>query len=132
MKKLLLTVIVVLSMSLASFASNANATQFNSNGSNIAIENADPHTKQYEDIKKILDEYEEEVKKATTCEQLDNAELAMLFKLMALAENNYTEDATPEEGKEIQERMDRMEIEVQKMRQQWGCTTEGEGDTDGE
>ena len=62
MKKLMLTVIVVLSLSLASFASNANATQFNSNGSNIAIENADPHTKQYEDIKKILDEYEEAIK----------------------------------------------------------------------
>ena len=89
----MLTVIVVLSMSLASFASNANATQFNSNGSNIAIENADPHTKQYDDIKKILDEYEEAIKKATTCEELDNAELAMLFKLMALTENEYSEDA---------------------------------------
>ena len=132
MKKLMLTVIVVLSMSLASFASNANATQFNSNGSNIAIENADPHTKQYEDIKKILDEYEEEIKKATTCEELDNAELAMLFKLMALTENEYTEDATPEEGKEIQERMNRLEIEAQKMQQKWGCEPEEEGDTDGE
>ena len=117
MKKLMLTVIVVLSMSLASFASNANATQFNRIGSNIAIENADPHTKQYEDIKKILDEYEEAIKKATTCEELDNAELAMLFKLMALTENEYSEDATPEEGKEIQERMNRLEIEAQKMQQ---------------
>ena len=56
----------------------------------------------------------------------------MLFKLMALTENEYTEDATPEEGKEIQERMNRLEIEAQKMQQQWGCEPEGEGDTDGE
>ena len=132
MKKLMLTVIVVLSMSLAAFANNVNTTQFNGNGGNIAIEKADPHTKQYEDIKKILDEYEQEIKKATTCEELDNAELAMLFKLMALAENEYTEDATPEEGKEIQERMNRMEIEVQQLKQKWGCEPEGEGDTDGE
>lgn len=128
----MLTVIVVLSMSLAASANNVNTTQFNGNGGNIAIEKADPHTKQYEDIKKILDEYEQEIKKATTCEELDNAELAMLFKLMALAENEYTEDATPEEGKEIQERMNRMEIEVQQLKQKWGCEPEGEGDTDGE
>ena len=119
-------------MSLAASANNVNTTQFNGNGGNIAIEKADPHTKQYEDIKKILDEYEQEIKKATTCEELDNAELAMLFKLMALAENEYTEDATPEEGKEIQERMNRMEIEVQQLKQKWGCEPEGEGDTDGE
>ena len=80
----------------------------------------------------ILDEYEEAIKKATTCEELDNAELAMLFKLMALTENEYSEDATPEEGKEIQERMNRLEIEAQKMQQKWGCEPEGEGDTDGE
>ena len=127
MKKLMLTVIVVLSMSLAASANNVNTTQFNGNGGNIAIEKADPHTKQYEDIKKILDEYEQEIKKATTCEELDNAELAMLFKLMALAENEYTEDATPEEGKEIQERMNRMESDVQKLRQQWGCELEENG-----
>ena len=128
----MLSVIIILSMSLASFA-NANANQFSSNGSQIeSIENADPHTKQYQDMKKILDEYEQEVKKATTCEELDNAELAMLFKLMALTENEYTEDATPEEGKEIQERMNRLEIEAQKMQQKWGCEPEGEGDTDGE
>ena len=132
MKKLILTVIVGLSMSLASFANNANATQFSSNDGNITIEKADPHTKQYEDIMVILDQYEQDIKKATTCEELDNAELAMLFKIMALTENNYTEDATPEETKEIQERMNNMEIEVQKLKQQWGCAPEEEGDTDGE
>jgi len=133
MKKLMLTVIVVLSMSLASFANNANSTPFNSNDVTIeSIDNADPHTKQYEDMKKVLDEYEQDLKKATTCDDLDRAELAMLFKLMALTENSYTEDATPEETKEIQEIMERLEIDAQKLKQQWGCEPEGNVESDEE
>ena len=133
MKKLLLTAIVVVSMSLASFANNVNAMQCNINGSTIeSIEKAGPHTKQYEDIMKLLDEFEQSIKKATSCEELDNAELAMLFKLMALTENKYTEEATPEENKEIEEKMNRIEIETQKLQQQFGGETEGEGDADQE
>ena len=133
MKKLMLTVIVVLSMSLASFANNANSTPFNSNDVTLeSIDNADPHTKQYEDMKKVLDEYEQDLKKATTCDDLDRAELAMLFKLMALTENSYTEDATPEETKEIQEIMERLEIDAQKLKQQWGCEPEGNVESDEE
>ncbi|MBO6024489.1 MAG: hypothetical protein J6P83_06515 [Bacteroidales bacterium] len=129
----MLTVIVVLSMSLASFANNANSTPFNSNDVTIeSIDNADPHTKQYEDMKKVLDEYEQDLKKATTCDDLDRAELAMLFKLMALTENSYTEDATPEETKEIQEIMERLEIDAQKLKQQWGCEPEGNVESDEE
>lgn len=133
MKKLMLTVIVVLSMSLASFANKANVTPFNINDVTIeSIDNADPHTKQYEDMKKVLDEYEQDLKKATTCDDLDRAELAMLFKLMALTENSYTEDATPEETKEIQEMMERLESDAQKLKQQWGCEPEGDENSDDE
>ena len=133
MKKLMLTAIVVVSMSLASFANNSNAMQCYSNGSNIeSIEKAGPHTKQYQDIMKLLDEFEQSIKKATSCEELDNAELAMLFKLMALTENKYTEDATPEETKEIQEMMERLESDAQKLKQQWGCEPEGDENTDKE
>lgn len=128
MKKLMLTVIVVLSMSLAAFANNANATQFNSNGGNIAIENADPHTKQYEDLKKILDEYQEDLKKATSCEELDNADIAMFIKLMATAENEYTEEATPEENQEIMEYMNRLEVESKLLQEKFGCKPAGDGD----
>ncbi len=129
----MLTVIVVLSMSLASFANNANSTPFNSNDVTIeSIDNADLHTKQYEDMKKVLDEYEQDLKKATTCDDLDRAELAMLFKLMALTENSYTEDATPEETKEIQEIMERLEIDAQKLKQQWRCEPEGNVESDEE
>ena len=123
----MLSVIIILSMSLASFA-NANANQFSSNGSQIeSIENADPHTKQYQDMKKILDEYEQEVKKATTCEELDNAAIAMFVKLMATTENTYDQEMTPEEGEEIEKQMNRIDIDTKQQQQQWGCEPEGEG-----
>ena len=127
MKKLMLSVIIVLSMSLASFA-NANANQFSNNGSQIeSIENADPHTKQYQDMKKILDEYEQSVKKATTCEELDNAAITMFVKLMATTENTYDQEMTPEEGEEIEKQMNRIDIDVKQKQQQMGCEPEGEG-----
>lgn len=117
-------------MSLASFAS-ANANPFSSNGNTIeSIENADPHTKQYQDMKKILDEYEQEVKKATTCEELDNAAISMFVKLMATLENSYDQEMTPEEGEEIEKQMNRIDIDVKQKQQQWGC--EPEGDEGGE
>lgn len=122
----MLSVIIVLSMSLASFA-NANANQFSSNGSQIeSIENADPHTKQYQDMKKILDEYEQSVKKATTCEELDNAAIAMFAKLMGTLENTYDQEMTPEEGEEIEKQMNRIDIDTKQKQQQWGCEPESE------
>ena len=122
MKKLMLTAIVVVSMSLAAFANNANAIQFNNNGGNVeCINNAGPHTKQYEDMKKILDEFEQAIKETKSCEDLDNAELAMLFQILALTENNYDEDMTAEEGQEIQEQMNRIDVETKKMQMQLGC-----------
>lgn len=122
----MLSVIIVLSMSLASFA-NTNANQFSSNGSPIeSLENADPHTKQYQDMKKILDEYEQEVKKATTCEELDNAAIAMFVKLMGTLENTYDQEMTPEEGEEIEKQMNRIDIDTKQKQQQWGCEPEGE------
>ena len=122
----MLSVIFALSMSLASFA-NANANQFSSNGSQIeSIENADPHTKQYQDMKKILDEYEQSVKKATTCEELDNAAIAMFVKLMATTENTYDQEMTPEEGEEIEKQMNRIDIDTKQKQQQWGCEPESE------
>lgn len=125
MKKLMLSVIIVLSMSLASFA-NANANPFSSNPIE-SIENADPHTKQYQDMKKILDEYEQSVKKATTCEELDNAAITMFVKLMATTENTYDQEMTPEEGEEIEKQMNRIDIDTKQKQQQWGCEPEGEG-----
>ena len=126
MKKLMLSVIFALSMSLASFA-NANANQVSSNGSQIeSVENADPHTKQYQDMKKILDEYEQEVKKATTCDDLDNAAIAMFVKLMATTENTYDQEMTPEEGEEIEKQMNRIDIDVKQKQQKLGCEPVGE------
>ena len=122
----MLSVIIVLSMSFASFA-DANANQFSSNGSQVeSIENADPHTKQYQDMKKILDEYEQSVKKATTCEELDNATITMFVKLMATTENTYDQEMTPEEGEEIEKQMNRIDIDTKQKQQQWGCEPESE------
>ena len=122
----MLSVIIVLSMSLASFA-DANANQFSSNGSQVeSIENADPHTKQYQDMKKILDEYEQSVKKATTCEELDNATITMFVKLMGTLENTYDQEMTPEEGEEIEKQMNRIDIDTKQKQQQWGCEPESE------
>ena len=122
----MLSVIIVLSMSLASFAS-ANANQFSSNVSQIeSVENADPHTKQYQDMKKILDEYEQSVKKATTCEELDNATITMFVKLMGTLENTYDQEMTPEEGEEIEKQMNRIDIDTKQKQQQWGCEPESE------
>lgn len=124
MKKLLLTAIVVVSISLASFANNANVTPFNNNGSNIeSIKNAGPHTKQYEDMKKLLDEFEQDVKDAKSCEDMDNAEMAMLFKILGTAENTYDEEMTPEEEKELQEQMNRIDVKSKQLRMQFGCET---------
>ena len=122
----MLSVIIVISISLASFA-NANANQFSSNGSQIeSIENADPHTKQYQDMKKILDEYEQSVKKATTCEELDNATITMFVKLMGTLENTYDQEMTPEEGEEIEKQMNRIDIDIKQKQQQMGCEPESE------
>ena len=122
----MLSVIIVLSVSLASFA-NTNANQFSSKGSPIeSIENADPHTKQYQDMKKILDEYEQSVKKATTCEELDNATITMFVKLMGTLENTYDQEMTPEEGEEIEKQMNRIDIDTKQKQQQWGCEPESE------
>ena len=122
MKKLLLTTIVVISMSLASFAGNANATTLNANSDNIeSIEKAKPHTQQYKDMKKILDEFEQDVKKAQSCEDLETAALSFYFKLMAAAENEYEEDLTAEEDEELTNQLDRLDNRVTKLQEQWGC-----------
>ena len=124
MKKLLLTAIVVVSISLTSFANNASTTQFNNNGSDIeSIEIAGPHTKQYQDMKKLLDEFEQGVKDAKSCEDMDNAEMAMLLKILATAENTYDEDMTPEEEEDLKEQMNRIDVQSKQLRMQYGCET---------
>lgn len=127
MKKLLLTTIAVISMSLVSFAGNVNVTTFNTNGNNTEyIAKTAPHTQQYQDIKKILDDFEQEINNVKTCEELDNAQLSMLFKLMGLAEKEYKEELTPEEEKELNDQMQRIDNKTTNLQKQWGCETEEE------
>ena len=112
-------------MSLASFAGNANATTLNANSDNIeSIEKAKPHTQQYKDMKKVLDEYEQAVKKAQSCEDLENATLAMFFQIMGVAGNEYDEEMTEEENEELSDLADRIEDRVTSLQEQWGCKTD--------
>ena len=125
MKKLLLTAIVVLSMSLASFADNGSASPFNYFGNDTeSIEKVKPHTQQYQDIKKILDEYEQEVNNAKTCDELESAAMNMFLKLLATTENEYKEDMTKEEEEELSAMMDKIDKKVTQLQKQWGCETE--------
>lgn len=127
MKKLLLTTIAVISMSLVSFAGDVNVTLFNANGDNTeTIEKAKPHTQQYKDIKEILDEFEQDVNKAKSCEELEDAQLTMFIKLMGLVEKEYEEDLTSEEDEELTGQMNRIDQKVTKLQEQWGCETDDE------
>ena len=83
-------------------------------------------------MKKILDEFEQNVKKVTTCDELDNAEIAMSIQLLATAENSYDQEMTPEEGEEIEKQMNRIDIDSKQKRQQLGCKPEGEENSDEE
>ena len=57
-----------------SFASIGSASPISNNdGSLVLTENVKPHTKEYIATKKIVDKYEQDIKKATTCEDLDKA-----------------------------------------------------------
>ena len=129
MKKLLLTTIVVLSMSWASFAGNGLVAPSSRNGNDTeSIEKAKPHTQQYQDFKKILDEYEQDVKNAKTCEDLENAAMSLVFKLFATTENEYEEEVTPEEDQELSDYMDRIDKKVTELQEHWGCKTEEDED----
>ena len=50
MKKLTLIAITILGMALASYAGNGFIPQQNANNDGVAVEQAKPHTKQYQDI----------------------------------------------------------------------------------
>ena len=130
MKKTMLTLIVVVSISLASFAYNANAKQFNSNGDHIeSIENASPHTKQYRDIKEVLDRYERDIKGATSCEDLSEAEDSFYSSLLIMQfddEYDYEESElmTDEESLELEEQGSRIDNLIAQKMEQFGCQSD--------
>ena len=106
MKKLLFTAFAVIALALTSFAG--------------------PHTKEYQDVKNVLNEYEQNVNKATTCEDLETASIEFYLTLMSLIDVEYDEDqtVTEEEERELNEQMENIGQRVVALQQQWGCHTE--------
>ena len=128
MKKLTLIAFTILGMTLASYASNGFIPQQNADNDGVAVEQAKPHTKQYQDMKKLVDEYEQAVKKATNCEELDNADMAFIFSIFGLVEKEYAEDEqlTDEEDKELSDQMDRISKKQEQLKKEWNCPTDEE------
>lgn len=131
MKKLTLIAFTILGMALASYAGNSFVPQQNANNDGVAVEQGKPHTKQYQDMKKLVDEYEQAIKKATNCEELDNADLAFIFSIFGLVEKEYAENEqlTEDEDQELSDQMDRVSKKADQLREEWNCPTdEGEGE----
>ena len=126
MKKLTLIAFTFLGMALASYAGNGFIPQQNANNNGVVVEKAKPHTKQYQDMKKLVDEYEQAVKKATNCEELDNADMAFIFSIFGLVEKEYAENEqlTEEEDQELSDQMDRISKKEDQLKKEWNCPTD--------
>ena len=106
MKKLLFTAFAVIALALTSIAG--------------------PHTKEYQDVKNVLNQYEQNVNNATTCEDLETASIEFYLTLMSLIDVEYDEDqtVTEEEERELNEHMESITNRLTSLQEQWGCNTE--------
>lgn len=107
MKKIMLTVVVLIAASLVSYAQ---------------------YSKAYNDLKKIADTYEQNVNNAKSCEELDNASISFFIQVMGLVEVEYdeSEDMTEKEDELFEEQIDRITNKVDSMKQQFDCPIEEE------
>ena len=128
MKKLTLITIAILGIALASFGSNSSTALTSTDNNSSVIEKVKPHTKEYQDIKKFIDEYEEAINKATSCDDLDNATIALLVNMFSLVDVEYkeSEHMTEQEEKELNEITDRIERKIESLKKQWNCPVEEE------
>ena len=83
-------------------------------------------SKEYLDAKKIIDAYEQDVNKATSCEELENASLNFFIQLLGLIDVEYTanEEMTEKEEKLINNQTDRIGAKLESLQKQWNCQTE--------
>lgn len=132
MKKLTLIAFTILGMALASYAGNGFIPQQNANNDGVAVEQVKPHTKEYQDIKKLIDEYEQAVKKATSCEELDDASIAFFMGILNLVDVEYAEDeqVTEDEDKELSDQLDRISAKSDQLQKEWNCPTDEEEETE--
>lgn len=105
MKKTMLTALVLIAATLASFAQQSKA---------------------YQDAKKITDAYEQSVNKAKSCEALDDASINFFIQLMGLVEVEYTEseEMTEKENQLLEEQIERIGDKVNSLKQQFECPEE--------
>lgn len=135
MKKLILTAMAVVAMAF-SFANIGNASPISNNdGSLVLTENAKPHTEEYIATKKIIDKYEQDIKKATTCEDLDKAEEELFASFLALIfddENQFeeSEQLTEEESDELDTKLNQINEIKEKKAEQFGCEPNTEEDAE--
>jgi hypothetical protein len=127
MKKLTLIAITILGIAFASYGSSL-ATQQNTFDNGSVVETAKPHTKQYQDIKKFVDKYENAVNKASSCDELDDASIEFYVNLLSLIEVDYDDNEllTEEEDQELSDRVDRINDKVELLQKKWACPTEEE------
>lgn len=128
MKKLTLITIAILGIALASFGSNNSTALTSTDNNSSVIEKVKPHTKEYQDIRKFIDEYEEAINKATSCDDLDNATIALLVNMFSLVDVEYkeSEHMTEQEEKELNEITDRIERKIESLKKKWNCPVEEE------
>lgn len=129
MKKLILVAITLVSMTWVSYAGNSSVTIHNAYDGNImSIEKDKPHSKEYMDLKPFIDKFDEAIKKAKSCEDIEDATIELLLDLFTLSEVEYTEDemATEEEEKELNTYLDRIDERIKKLQKQWNCPVEEE------
>lgn len=83
-------------------------------------------SKEYLDAKKIIDAYEQNVNKATSCEELENASLDFFIQLLGLMDMEYTasEEITEKENNMIVDQTNRIEAKYESLQKQWNCQTE--------
>lgn len=126
MKKITLIAIAIFSIAFASFGSNS-LTAFK-NTDNSVIEKVKPHTKEYQDMKKIIDAYEEAINMATSCDDLENASIAFFIGVLSLVEEEYAEgeELTEQEDRELSDKIDRINSKMESLRKKWNCPVEGE------
>ena len=130
MKKLMLTAITIISMACATYAENGNAASPNTNdGITISVEKAGPHTKQYRDLKEILDRYERDLKGATSCEDIGEAEDSFYSSLLIMQfDSDYDYDEsdlmTEEESQELEEQGNRIDALIAQKMEQYGCKSD--------
>jgi len=133
MKKLTFIVLSILGIAFASYG-NCLTTQQNASDNGSVVEKAKPHTKQYQDIKKFIDEYENAVNKASTCDELDNAAIEFYVNFLSLIEKDYDDNEllTDEEDQELSDRVDRINKKVESLQTKWACPTEEEEGEEGQ